>query len=171
MILQTQRLTLRPFTMRDLRTTHAYASDPDNTRYMLNLPNNKKRRTKQFLRCVVADWERKPQRRFEFAVTLGGKHIGAVSVTLEDNGRTGELGWIIRKTHWGKGYATEAAAAVMQFARVRLGVTRCTARCDARNAASARVMEKLGMVPAGEGVRVDMESGETGKELVYAIEF
>ena len=170
MTIQTERLTLRPFTMRDLKTTHAYASDPDNTPYMLHLPNGDRQATKQFLRAVTSDWEKKPQRRFEFAVELNGSHIGAVSVHLDEDGQQGELGWIIHKAHWGNGYATEAAMAVMGFAREALGVKKLIARCDARNAASARVMEKLGMALEREdGVRYYMGCDGPARELTYSV--
>ena len=171
MTIQTERLTLRPFTMRDLKTTHAYASDPENTPYMMNLPNKRRKETKQFLRSVIAEWEKDPPRRYEFAMIFNGKHIGAVSLhNIDESGRECELGWIIHKAHWNKGYATEAARAVMDFAR-GLGVTYFYAHCDARNGASFRVMEKLGMSLESETVgwgRYKHGPMEEARELKYS---
>jgi len=166
MIIQTERLTLRPFTMRDLKTTHIYASDAENTQYMGNLSNKTKTKwaTWWFLKHAIAQWKRKPQRRYDFAIDLAGKHIGSVSVSLDESGQKGALGWIIQKAHWGNGYATEAAKAVMEFAR-GLGATMFLARCDERNEASRRVMEKIGMT---------LESGDSTcrykdvRDLIYS---
>ncbi|MDR2686137.1 MAG: GNAT family N-acetyltransferase [Oscillospiraceae bacterium] len=153
MTIQTERLTLRPFAMRDLKTTHAYASDPENTPYMMSFPSKAKWETRRFLKKVTAAWKKKAQRIYEFAVEFDGAHIGSAGIFLSEDRHSGSLGWIIRKEYQGRGYATEAARAVMEFAR-GLGVTAFSARCDARNAASRRVMEKLGMA---------LESQTTGR--------
>lgn len=150
MTIQTERLTLRPFTMRDLNTTHTYASDPENTPYMIHFPNKTKWETRRYLRRSIRR-KGKLQRLHNFAVELDGAHIGSVNVFLSEDGQSGSLGWIIHKAYWGKGYATEAAGAIMDFAR-GLGVTAFTACCDYRNTASRRVMEKLGMALARETV-------------------
>ena len=94
------------------------------------------------------------QRLHEFAIELDGAHIGAAGIFLDENGQGGSLGWIIHKAHWGKGYAAEAAQAVIRFAQDTLQVRVFSARCDERNGASRRVMEKLGMT---------LESKTTGR--------
>jgi len=170
MILKTERLTLRPFTMGDLKTTHAYASDPENTRFMIHLPNKTKRQTRRFLKYTIAKGKKRPQRCYEFTVILDGKHIGAVSVNLDKSGQEGELGWIIQRAYWGNGYATEAAGAIMTFAREELQVKKLVAHCDHRNSASARVMEKLGMaLESDSGTRRYKGSEEDVRELKYAV--
>jgi len=168
MTIQTGRLVLRPLRLRDLRTNHAYVSDPETTRYMLFLPNPLWKETLHFLRTVAAELDKRPRRRYEFAVTLGGAHIGSVSVCLSEDRQSGDFGWIIRREHWGKGYATEAARALMEFIRT-LGVTKLTACCDARNAASVRVLEKLGLKLESEGVRLYPGSGESAREFKYSM--
>jgi len=171
MILKTERLTLRPFTMRDLKTTHAYASDPENTPYMIHFPNKTIWETRRHLKKVVAEWKKKTQRLYNFAVELDGTHIGSVNIWLNDAGQ-GSLGWMIQKTHWGRGYATEATKAVMDFARAELNITTFTACCDHRNTASRRVMEKLGMARVRETVgRGHYKHGpeEEIRELTYTV--
>ena len=170
MTIRTERLILRPFTMRDLRTTYAYASDPANTEYMLHLPARKKRETRRFLKFAIAEGSKVPLRRHEFAVIFDGKHIGAVSISLDESEREGELGWIIRKAHQGKGYATEAAKAVMVYALDTLGVTKIYARCDYRNEVSRRVMEKIGLsLESDTGIRYYGGSGAAVQELMYSL--
>ena len=75
---------------------------------------------------------------------LGERHIGSVSVCLEENGTVWELGWILSREFHGKGYAAEAARGLMEYCRVS-GPSRFIAHCDSENTASRRVMEKLGM--------------------------
>ena len=145
----TERLTLLPLTEKYLGTVHEYASDLENTRYMCHLPSETEEETLDFLRRAGAEWEKEKPSFYEFAVISEGEHIGAVSVYLDDTKTTGELGWIINKKYWGRGFAAEAAAAVIGFAR-KLGVRRFTAHCDTENGASYRTMETLGMKRIGE---------------------
>lgn len=57
----------------------------------------------------------------------------------------GELGWILNKNYWRKGYGTEAAMAVKDFAINDLRVFALIAHCDYRNSASRNIMEKIGL--------------------------
>jgi len=155
--------------LRDLKTTHAYASDPENTRYMIYLPNRTKRETKQFLKRVTGEWKKEDRLCYEFAITLEGRHIGAVSLHLDETRRKGYMGWILHKAYQGRGYATEAARAVVSFAWDTLGTKKITAFCDFRNQASVRVMEKLGMtLESSDGTRCYRGSEEAVQELKYS---
>lgn len=167
--LQTERLVLRPLGAGDLQSVHAYASDAETTAYMLRLPNRTLQQTQQFLLCAEQEWQKQSPRFYEFAITLAGRQIGAVSLYLEEEEPAGELGWILQKRYWRQGFATEAALAVREFAR-GLGLRRLTAHCDARNTASRRVMEKIGMsLEDGTGTRVYPKTGETARELLFGI--
>ena len=114
--LKTPRLLLRPLGPKDLDAVHAYASDRENTRYMLFLPNDTLEETKAFLQGAAEDWAREEPEACEFAVVLDGEVIGAVSVALSEDRTEGEMGWILNRRYWGKGYTTEAALAVRNFA-------------------------------------------------------
>lgn len=82
-----------------------------------------------------------------------------------------ELGWIFNRASWGKGYCTEAALKIKQFALETLGVKKLVAHCDTRNAASRRVMEKLGMhLIWDDGPRVYPNTGEEATEAMYALD-
>lgn len=165
----TERLTLRPLGMRDLETVHRYASDLENCRFMLFLPNETLEETQAFLTRVEVEWAKEAPAFYEFAAVLDGVQIGAVSVSPD--GGEGELGWIFDKRHWGRGYASEAARAVIGFARTLPGITRCVAHCDARNAASERVMQKLGMhLEWDDGERIYPKTGERAGEKRYCLE-
>ena len=145
MILQTERLTLKPLGMEYLQTVNKYATDIENTRYMVRLPNENFEETKQFLRGTDAEWQKENPEFYQFAILLGDVHIGAVSVYLEEDFSSGELGWIIDKAYWGNGYAYEASKALVTMCVEDLRIHRFIAHCDSENMASQKVMEKLGM--------------------------
>ena len=105
MTLFTQRLLLVPLGPKYLMSTHQYSSDPDNARYMVHLPNTTMQETESFLQSVQTEWEKSKPDFYEFAILLGEEHIGAVSIYIDVENSEGELGWIIRKDRWGKGYA------------------------------------------------------------------
>lgn len=71
--------------------------------------------------------------------------VGVVGVELEMDHLRGELGYWVGVPYWGRGYATEAAHAVLDYMFTDLGLRRVYARHYARNPASGRVLEKLGM--------------------------
>lgn len=168
--MKTDRLTLRPLNIADLETVHAYAADEENTAYMLRLPNHTIEETAQFLRCVTSEWEKEYPDFYEFAVVLDGLQIGAISVYLDDTRQIGELGWILNKRYWRKGIISEAAFAMKEFAINTLKVTKITAACDYRNAASYGVMMKLGLKPESDsGVRTYEKKNETVKELMFSL--
>ena len=169
--LRTQRLLLRPLDVCDLETTHAYAGDKESTKYMIALPNETLEETEEFLTQASAEWRKNEPQFYEFAVDLDGLHIGGISITLGETLREGELGWILHKNYWKKGYATEAARAVKDFAINDLHVSRLIAHCDSRNTASRRLMERLGMtLLSGDGIRYNRSSPEASKELLYALD-
>jgi RimJ/RimL family protein N-acetyltransferase len=116
----------------------------------------------------------RPQERMlpHFLVTLptadGAKLIG--SAGLSRDGDQVELGYWIARAHWGQGYATEAARAVLSQARA-LGHTRLIASHFTDNPASGSVLRKVGFCPAGEK-RIRYSAGRQGVALAqaYALE-
>ena len=82
--------------------------------------------------------------------------------------RSGEIGYVLNPEHAGKGYATEAGSALLRLGFDELGLHRITGRLDARNTASARVLEKLGLRREAHFVENEFIKGEWTDELVYA---
>ncbi len=80
--LKTERLTIVPQSLKYLQSTHEYASDRQNMRFMMYLPNDTIEDTKQFLARAEEEWKSPAQRDFECAILRGGEHIGGISVTL-----------------------------------------------------------------------------------------
>ena len=116
-LIRTPRLTLEPLGMKHLNSTHKYAADPELTRLMVFLPVEDIAETERYLRRCESE-AAKPQPQFlEMAIMLGERHIGSVSVCLEENGTVWELGWILSREFHGKGYAAEAARGLMEYCR------------------------------------------------------
>lgn len=143
--IKTERLTLRPLTMSDLKTVHEYASDKYNTLYMRWLPNETIEETRNFLANVENEWAKREPHSFEFAIVLNRVHIGAISAVLDVEKQEAEIGWILNKKYWHKGYAYEAALAIKQFALQTLKAKKIIATCDYRNERSYRLIEKIGL--------------------------
>jgi len=171
MNIHTERLLLVPLGPQYLISTHEYASDLENTKYMVHLPNADISETKTFLDRVQAEWQISNPKFYEFAILLDNIHIGAVDINISENNSEGELGWIISKKYWGYGYAAEAAREIINYAIQVLKVRKFIAHCDSENVSSYRVMEKLGMSLANKTKgRKNKYSNEDREDLMYLLE-
>ncbi|MBE6569118.1 MAG: GNAT family N-acetyltransferase [Ruminococcaceae bacterium] len=171
MTIKSERLVLRPLCSKDIETVHEYTSDIENTKYMVYLPNITEQETQNFLSSVEQEWKKKQPGFYEFAIVLDGLQIGHISIYLTKIPNEGRLGWIINKKFWNHGYASEAATALLSFAKTKLHLEKVIAHCDGRNAASQRVMEKIGMsLMDANGTRTYKKREETAQELTYMVE-
>ena len=116
----------------------------------------------------------RPQDRLlpNFVVTLpsaeGARLIGCAGLARHE--RDVELGYWIAREHWGQGYATEAARAVLGLAR-SLGHRRVTAYHFADNPASGRVLRKAGFRPTGQvQQRPSLSRGGSARSVAYEAE-
>lgn len=171
MKINTERLVMVPLGLEHLVSTHKYAGDLANTKYMVHLPNTDMDETRSFLQKVQDEWKKPVPEFYEFAVLLDNEHIGAVSIDIEQDKAEGELGWIIGKEYWGNGYAVEAAREVINFAVQECKVKKIIAHCDSENINSYKVMKKLGMLLVSkERGRKNKLSDEDREELMCALE-
>ena len=83
--------------------------------------------------------------------------------------RAAELGYVFHPDHGGRGLATEAAAALMDWGFTEFAVHRVYARCHSRNDASARLMTRLGMRQEAHHVESYLFRGEWADQLVFAV--
>ena len=79
----------------------------------------------------------------------GGQLVGRVGLLFPEGWPGLEVGWLIARPHWGKGYATEAARAAMDWARAELDATHLISLIADDNERSERVAQKLGMAVEG----------------------
>ncbi len=149
--LTTERLLLRAYQKEDWERVHIYGVDPDFSKYEMWGPNSVED-THKFIADMVAQSESNPRYKFDFAVCLkeNGLLIGGCGIRRETEfSQVANLGWAINPEFQGRGYATEAAKALIEFGLRELLLSVIYATCDTRNAPSFRVMEKLGMKRVG----------------------
>ncbi|MBF4571596.1 GNAT family N-acetyltransferase [Herbiconiux sp. VKM Ac-1786] len=150
-VLRTERLLLRPHrvTEADAADWHDLQSEPA-VREFLPWPEHDRRRSERHLRDRTRHtrlWQ--ADDFLALAVELDGHVIGDVSLHLRRvaaSGRTVEMGWVVHPSLGGRGYATEAAAALLGFALTTVGAQRVTAVTDARNTRSVALAKRLGLV-------------------------
>jgi [ribosomal protein S5]-alanine N-acetyltransferase len=142
---RTARLSLREFVATDFAAVHAYSSDPRVTRYLFFGPRDEDS-TAEYLEELLASQREQPRTRFELAVVeiASGKLIGACDLSLIEASVV-DLGYMLGAKQWGKGYATEIALALVDAAFFDLRAQRVISTVDVNNAASIRVLEKIGM--------------------------
>lgn len=168
----TRRLCLRAFTPADVDAVFDYRRREDVTQYLTDPPMNRQR-------CAGIVAARMGQ------LDLGGEGdkiflaverrsdqamLGEVTLILRDReARQGEIGYILHPRHQGQGYATEAAGVLLEMAFEGAGLHRIYARCDARNAASYGVMERLGMRREAHFREHRLTKGAWDEEVIYAL--
>ena len=176
--LETERLRLRPFTEADRPLILRIASDPDTTKYLYfwgRIGSTPESDTRRYLEYALGRWRETPIRAWEYCVTLKetGEAIGQGSVEWwQDIPGSAEIGWILLPEHRGKGYATEMGRELIRAAFEVMDAQNVITHCDARNAASYRVMERLGMKLDGieKGARPAKNAEESnGDERTYAL--
>lgn len=147
--LQTARLILRAFTRDDVELLVALDSDPAVMRYLNGgIPTPRDVIT----RNILPDFLKSYARRDGYGVWAAeeratGEFIGWFGFQSTDDARPGEiaLGYRLRRSAWGKGYATEGARALIRQGFTELGAQRIIARTYQDNLASRRVLEKAGL--------------------------
>jgi len=142
---RTARLNLREFVATDFAAVHAYSSDPRVTRYLFFGPRDEDS-TAEYLEELLASQREQPRTRFELAVEdiASGRLIGACDLSVIESNVV-DLGYMLSAEQWGKGYATEIALALVDAAFFDLRALRVISTVDVNNAASIRVLEKIGM--------------------------
>jgi RimJ/RimL family protein N-acetyltransferase len=143
--MQTQRLLLRDFRSDDYEAIYSYAADPEVTRQMFYGPRDGAD-TREYLARVLTSQTESPRLRWELAVVdlACGQLVGACDLTL-DNEREADLGYIFRRQAWGRGYATEAARAMVHAGFQQLLLERIYGVCEVSHAASRGVLAKAGL--------------------------
>jgi RimJ/RimL family protein N-acetyltransferase len=126
----------------------------------------------RFVRQMMKQHPDTPGEWFQFAVALGpdGRLIGDCAAKPDgDDPRQCEIGFTLAPEQQGHGYATEAARLLVGYLFGARGKHRITAYCDPRNAASAAVLERLGMRREGHLRESTWAKGEWTDDLVYGL--
>jgi RimJ/RimL family protein N-acetyltransferase len=159
--LKTERLALRPLATGDAEALAAINADPEVMRYIGDGSPRDLEQTEALVAKVEAHWDAYGWGAFAIDEAATGALVGlAILATpnfLPEILPVTELGWRVKRDRWGRGYAPEAARAVMGFAFDDLGLDRVVSCIHSENAASIRVAEKLGMTLERETVVPNFE--------------
>ncbi|MBI3749457.1 MAG: GNAT family N-acetyltransferase [Chloroflexi bacterium] len=170
--LTTARLRLRPFEEGDFEAVYAMESHPDVVRYLYWEPRTRdEARAALDRRIRLTSLDGDPS-ALRLAVILrdSGEVIGDFSLGVRSRrNRQGDIGFMFHPDHHGHGYATEAGRLVLGLGFDTYDLHRIAGSCDARNTASARLMERLGMRLEARLRETEFVKGTWCDERVYAI--
>ena len=170
--LAADRIALRRFGPADLTTFVTYRSDPDVARYQSWDAPYPLADGERMIASLLETHPDTPGEWFQYALVLRSTQelIGDCAAgTDQQDPRQAEIGFTLRPEFQGRGYATEGTHTLLRYLFAARGKHRVTARCDPRNTASARVLERLGMRCEGHLRESVWEKGEWADELCYAI--
>lgn len=164
--LTTARLVVRVMRSSDAGSFAAYRNDPEVARHQLwELPYTE----------ADADWLSAQDDQddlgtgwTQLAVDLDGVHIGDVCCHLDQTRSQAEVGFTLARAHWGRGYAAEAALALVTDLVDRVGVVRVYGELDPANVASQRVLEAVGLVHETDTTASFLWRGEWTDNMSYA---
>ena len=144
----TERLLLRPFEEDDFDILHRLYGDAEVMRYT-PFDAESPAESAAHLSRVIDDWRKEPLLSREYVVCLAGsaEKIGRCHILRDgpEEGSRAMIGWLLVQEVWGKGYATEIAAALLAYCFDTLHLREVYGLCNPDNAATRRVMEKCGM--------------------------
>jgi ribosomal-protein-alanine N-acetyltransferase len=169
--LETERLLLREFERNDWSVVLAYQRDPRYLRYY-EWTERTPEDAQAFVQMFLDQQAGEPRTKFQLAVTLreSGELIGNCGVRLPSpDAHEGDIGYELAPIHWGCGYATEAAHAIVEFGFNQLNLHRISAECVADNAGSINVLRKLGMRQEGRLREHQSFKGRWWDTLLFAV--
>jgi ribosomal-protein-alanine N-acetyltransferase len=156
--------------MEDAADVFEYAGDAETVEYMLFDRHTSIYDTVNFLSGRLAAYENGTSYDYAFVLKETGKMIGTGGVFNAKNlPHSAEIGYILNKKYWGKGYAAEGMRAVIDFLFDTLRVHRVEAYHRKENPRSGRVMQKLGMTYEGTSVDAMFIKGEYRTIVRYAV--
>jgi RimJ/RimL family protein N-acetyltransferase len=168
--IRTRRLLLRPYRAADVDAVYAYERLPETARYLSNEPMSRAEAESLVTRRIGSSTLGGVGESVNMVIELAqtGDLVGDCALFWASPGQA-EVGYVLNPAHYGHGYATEAVGALLRLGFEGLGLHRVAARCDARNTASARVMERAGMRREAHLLQSEFIKNDWTDELIYAI--
>ena len=168
--LETERLILRKMILNDAEAVFAYASNSEVSRYTLWETHRSIEDSRAFLEFATQKYENGGEPDWGVVYRGNGCLVGACGlVNWEAEHARAEVRFVLSREYWGCGLMSEAVRAILRFGFERMNLNRIEARCIAENAASARVMEKAGMVYEGTLRQREYIKGAYRDIKLYAI--
>ena len=146
---ETPRLILRAPRLEDLDPWAAMMADPETARFIGGTAPRAV--TWRALMTMIGAWHANGFAMFSVIEKSTGRWIGRVGPWMPEGWPGSEIGWTVIREYWGRGFATEAAAASIDWAFDHLGWTQIIHSIAPDNAASQRVARKLGSRHRGSG--------------------
>lgn len=144
--IETARLLLRAPEDRDAVAIYdRYGRDAEVTRHLSWRTHAHVDDARAYVASVKADWEDPAAPRRTWTIALRDEDTAVGQIGLLSQGHRMQMGYVLMRALWGRGYMPEAACAVIEAALSLPYIHRVWAFCDIENHASARVMEKAGM--------------------------
>lgn len=168
----TDRLVLRPYAPDDLSDLHNYHALEEVARYQYWEQRDRTAMEAHVQKCLGQQEISQDQDVLALVVEVqgAGRVIGDLFFAIRDReARQGEIGFSFHPDFQGRGYASEAAGRLMRLGFETYGMHRIFGRCDARNAGSARLMERLGMRKEAHFREHAIFKGGWDEEFVFAI--
>ncbi|WP_320204521.1 GNAT family N-acetyltransferase [Candidatus Pantoea floridensis] len=147
MELVTTHLVLEPFEHAHFDGLRSMESDPEIMRYISNGIVKSPEETRANIERVMLRWQQYGFSWWAMREKESHEVVGAACLQhlANQDGAPLEIGWRLNANHHGKGYATEAGRAIIQFAAEKIGAKYLVAVADPKNTASQKVMQRLGM--------------------------
>lgn len=168
----TERLCLRPFTRGDVEAVYAYRQRADVARHLFDDPMTREQCTELVQTRVGQTFMMVDDDSIVLAIERREDQylVGEISLIMRSAAsRQGELGYLLHPDAQGRGYATEAAARVLELGFAGAGLHRIYARCSIHNLPSWHLMERLGLRREAHLREHVFIKGEWAEELVYAL--
>lgn len=154
--LETARLVLREYRRDDFEPFVAHVTDPEST---VHLTTSDRPGAWRIFTSHAGMWVLWGAGWWTMALRDTGETVGGVGAFYRDGEGGLEIGWHTWRGHWGKGFASEAAAAVLKHAFEVRRVPKIHALISAGNASSIRVAERIGLAYEGERMLHDKPIG------------
>lgn len=141
----TERLTLRPFTMDDREALLAITQEPDIFRYFPAKTAWDMEKVERNIQHQINHWKMFGYGQMAVTMRETGQLMGWCGLEFLNDTKETEVGYLLGHAFWGKGFATEAARASVQFGLEEIGLKEIIGLTDPLNVASQRVLEKCGL--------------------------
>ncbi|NRR74854.1 GNAT family N-acetyltransferase [Tetragenococcus halophilus] len=163
--LETMRLLLRPMTLLDTEDMYEYSSDRQTTQFVFET-----HQTLADTKEAIAEYFMvHPLGKYGIELKETQKLIGTIDLRVNMESAVAELGYVINKNYWGRGYTAEACDRLLVLGFEELDLIRIKAKYDQRNINSGSVMEKTGMTVDSIIPEARRSSGQSITEVTKSI--
>ncbi|MCK5883375.1 MAG: GNAT family N-acetyltransferase [Bacteriovoracaceae bacterium] len=151
MIFETERFVIRDLLASDYEIVHELVQEPKIYQYQVWGPNSKED-TLNYLNCCIAQQSSFPRHNYEMAIIERSTNafVGTIAIRVKDTiNKKAEIGYWVKYSKWGQGYATEATRALLKFGFNQLHLNKISATVSPENIGSVTVLKKVSMRKVG----------------------